>query len=90
MNAHRERITGTEPASRVERVRILLAYREDLSLGEADTAKLRSIAQSRRPPPRCHDFSSRSLVGTRDICGNPKTKMNPRLSQLTSFMELIV
>ena len=36
-----------------------------------------SKRQLKRPPPRCHDFSSRSLVGTRDICGNPKTKMNP-------------
>ena len=38
-----------------------------------------SKRQLNRPPPRCHDFSSRSLVGTRDICGNPKTKMNPPL-----------
>ena len=38
-----------------------------------------SKRQLNRPPPRCHDLSSRSLVGTRDICGNPKTKMNPPL-----------
>ena len=44
-----------------------------------------SKRQLNRPPPRCHDFSSRSLVGTRDICGNPKTKMKSPLMTTDNF-----
>ena len=44
-----------------------------------------SKRQLNRPPPRCHDFSSRSLVGTRDICGNPKTKIECALMTTDNF-----
>jgi hypothetical protein len=70
------------PLDPARRLRSRLRYRSQLR-------RIRiSERQFNRPPPRCHDLPSCSIMGTRDLYRGPKTKMNPLL--MTTFMESIV
>ena len=49
-----------------------------------------SKRQLNRPPPRCHDFSSRSLVGTRDICGKCRNQNKSPLMTSDSGIDSLI